>query len=424
MKWEIDEVRKLVQDSLEKNISRESFDKTLQLLIDNESIKSNSVSNRVCLSIPKNNTCTDAFNIKEELQSFKNELVEEFNRLKQAFFAEINPLKSDVLTTDAPTDKNSSYISSLREEIEYLREENRAKTLIIKQLTEIKTTVNPTSTLVTCNENSVDKTAQNSNNVIDKNIKNNNQELLKNKKNANKNLSNTKTLSTTDIFTSTCFEHPINEKNASTNGKNTSETNEKKNQKKKKEDNCDGITNRNNNNENRNNKNKTNVYILGDSMVKKLNGYLLTKKIRHKHIVKVRSFSGAKISCMTDHVKPTLRDINPDHIVLHADTNDLRTENTASQIAKATIDLATSLKIDGNTVTVSGIVPRLDELNNEANEVNRQLMLMCKERNISLLSHDESIDPSKHLNKSKLHLNSNGINVFGETFSRFLVKLN
>ena len=49
-------------------------------------------------------------------------------------------LKSDALTTDAPTDKSSSHISSLREEIEYLREENRAKTLIIKQMTEIKTT--------------------------------------------------------------------------------------------------------------------------------------------------------------------------------------------------------------------------------------------------------------------------------------------
>ena len=45
-------------------------------------------------------------------------------------------LKSDALTTDAPTDKSSSHISSLREEIEYLREENRAKTLIIKQLTD------------------------------------------------------------------------------------------------------------------------------------------------------------------------------------------------------------------------------------------------------------------------------------------------
>ena len=127
---------------------------------------------------------------------------------------------------------------------------------------------------------------------------------------------------------------------------------------------------------------------------------------------------------MTHRVKPTLRDINPDHIILHAGTNDLRTENTVSQIAKATIDLAISLKNDDNFVTVSGIVPRLDDLNNKATEVNRCLVLMCKERNISLISHDESIDPSKHLNETKLHLNSNGIKIFAEKFSRFLVKLN
>ena len=82
------------------------------------------------------------------------------------------------------------------------------------------------------------------------------------------------------------------------------EANEKKRKKKKKEDNYNETTNRNNNNENKN-KNKTNVYILGDSVVKKLNGYLLTRKIKYKHLVNVHSFSGAKISFMTDHVKQT-----------------------------------------------------------------------------------------------------------------------
>ena len=103
-----------------------------------------------------------------------------------------------------------------------------------------------------------------------------------------------------------------------------------KKQNKKKEDNYNETSIRNNNNENRNNKNKTNAYIPGDSMVKKLNCYLVTTKIKHKRLVKVRSFSGGKISYMTDHVKPTLRDINRDHIVLHAGTNNLRTENTQS----------------------------------------------------------------------------------------------
>ena len=73
---------------------------------------------------------------------------------------------------------------------------------------------------------------------------------------------------------------------------------------------------------------------------------------------------------------------------------------------------------------MSGIVLRLGDLHNKANEVNRRLVLMCEERNISFLSHDESIDPSKHLNESKLHFNSNGIKIFAENVSRFLVKQN
>ena len=89
---------------------------------------------------------------------------------------------------------------------------------------------------------------------------------------------------------------------------------------------------------------KSKIYTLGDSMIKKLNDYFLTRKVRHKYLIKVRSFSGAKVSCMVDHVKPTLRDDKPDHIILHVGTNDLRTEKTGNQITKSIMDLTTSLK--------------------------------------------------------------------------------
>ena len=79
-------------------------------------------------------------------------------------------------------------------------------------------------------------------------------------------------------------------------------------------------------------------------MIEKLNGYFLTKTLRHKYISKVRSFSGAKVSCMTDRVKPTLRDDKPDRIIFHAGTNDLCTEKTTSQIAKSIMDLITFKK--------------------------------------------------------------------------------
>ena len=54
MEYGLDEVSKLVQDSLKESISLKSFDKILHL-IEKDSAKSNSVSKRVFLSIPKNN---------------------------------------------------------------------------------------------------------------------------------------------------------------------------------------------------------------------------------------------------------------------------------------------------------------------------------------------------------------------------------
>ena len=89
------------------------------------------------------------------------------------------------------------------------------------------------------------------------------------------------------------------------------------------------------------------------------------------------------------------------------------------------MDLTTSLKINGNSVIVSGILPpRFDNLYNKATEVDKRLVLMFAEKNIPLILHSESTDSSKHSNKSKLHLNFNGVKVLAETFSAFLTKFN
>ena len=113
---------------------------------------------------------------------------------------------------------------------------------------------------------------------------------------------------------------------------------------------------------------------------KKLNGYLLTKYVSHKFLVKVRPFTGAKVSCMVDHVKPAIRDDKPDHVILHTGTNDLRSEKTANQIARSITEPAMSLRDNDNSVIVSNIIPRNENLNNKATEVNNRLLLMCEER--------------------------------------------
>ena len=101
---------------------------------------------------------------------------------------------------------------------------------------------------------------------------------------------------------------------------------------------------------------------------------------------------------MCDYANPILRDINSEHIILHIGTNDLTTEKTASQISRSIIELDTSPKSDTNTVSISATVPRSDEPDNKATEVNNHFVFMCQERNISFLSHRNIIELSKHLN--------------------------
>ena len=66
---------------------------------------------------------------------------------------------------------------------------------------------------------------------------------------------------------------------------------------------------------------KKNVIILRDSVIKHVNGYNIAIKL-DKCKVFVKSFSGAKVWCLKDHMKPSLRE-NPDHFVLHIGPNDL-----------------------------------------------------------------------------------------------------
>ena len=143
-------------------------------------------------------------------------------------------------------------------------------------------------------------------------------------------------------------------------------------------------------------------------MLRKLNGILLTRKLNHKCFVKVRPFNSAKVRCMYDHVKPAVRDFNLSHIVLHCGSNDLSSERTASQIAKSIIELALSFKSQDNKISISLIVPRNDNLNNKASEVNSRLTHTCAERNIPYIDHTNSIQPENHLNESKLLFNSMG----------------
>ena len=72
------------------------------------------------------------------------------------------------------------------------------------------------------------------------------------------------------------------------------------------------------------------------------------------------------------------------------------------------------------SVTISRIIPRNDQWDNEVRKVNDSLTRMRENDNISFIDHSRSIDPRKNLNNSKLHLNIKGSNKLGDTFIRYL----
>ena len=150
---------------------------------------------------------------------------------------------------------------------------------------------------------------------------------------------------------------------------------------------------------------------LGDSLVKDIKGWELSdesSKVVTKH------FSGANTTDMKSYLLPT-KSRNPENIVLHCGTNNLKRENSANEFSNDIIEVALLRKSDNNNVLVSGIIPRSDKLNAKATEVNRHLKNECHKRNICFIS-NSNINPKYDCNKSGLHLNWKGTNKLVENF--------
>ena len=123
---------------------------------------------------------------------------------------------------------------------------------------------------------------------------------------------------------------------------------------------------------------------------------------------------------MYDYVKPIIRQFSLNHIILHVESNKLKSSKTASQISRSVSDLALSLKSETNTVTISPIVPRKNNLDNKQQDVNSRLIHMCSERDLTFVYHTDSNDYEKHLNGSKVHLNKSETTEFAKNVWEFL----
>ena len=173
--------------------------------------------------------------------------------------------------TQEPANRKS--ISSLQEEMDYLREENHVKTQIIKHLTDMK--VAPSNSDITTGTCSC-KVASTHTYCVDNNYKEPSIDLETNTK-SNKNLDKSKNQQNKNITEKLDSEN-INEKSKKREYSSENDTKKEKKNDKENKKHVYGKKTTNSENDVPTEKQKT-MYILGDSVVKKLNGYLLTKKL-------------------------------------------------------------------------------------------------------------------------------------------------
>ena len=121
-------------------------------------------------------------------------------------------------------------------------------------------------------------------------------------------------------------------------------------------------------NQNSKEKNEKSIFVIGDSMLKQLNGWEMSKKLNANCKMFVKTFSGAKTTCMHDYVKPLVRSI-PDHFILQVGTIDLSSNKSPEEIARSIIDLATSIKNEKHDVSISNIIIRADDKKPRRKEV-------------------------------------------------------
>ena len=114
---------------------------------------------------------------------------------------------------------------------------------------------------------------------------------------------------------------------------------------------------------------KKTVFLLGDSMLRNVNRYRVSKLTKHKFKVKSRFYPGARSQNMKHHVKPTVRSSEVDQILLCVGTNNLVTENTPIQICN-NINFASFVEVNGIKVAISLIIPINDGLNERVKTVN------------------------------------------------------
>ena len=146
-------------------------------------------------------------------------------------------------------------------------------------------------------------------------------------------------------------------------------------------------------------------------MLKDIEQQKLRKGLNNMERVFVKHFSGATVEDMKNYVIPSKKYEN-DLVILHVGTNDLRNQKVATEIAKEIVELVTDMETTKNDIMISGIIPRRDNLNEKATEVNKLLQNTCGSYNFYFID-NTNVNKESDLNMGGLPLNYKGTYFLG-----------
>ena len=123
--------------------------------------------------------------------------------------------------------------------------------------------------------------------------------------------------------------------------------------------------------------NRKKALIKGDSIVKNIERWRPSKRM--KSSVAVKSIPGATTKGMKHHIKRCLEDNFPDSIILHVGTNNLKNKESVEDIANDIMDVSIFVRDEKTNVFVSGLTVQNDRLNDKGKSVNSLLKCRCDE---------------------------------------------
>ena len=158
---------------------------------------------------------------------------------------------------------------------------------------------------------------------------------------------------------------------------------------------------------------KGTILITGDSII----SGIAEKKFTGPTKVKVRSFPGATIMDMRDHIKPLVRK-KPAKIILHIATNDA-TDLNADQILEELLELKSYIEMNLPSCHVITSMPTMRCDNRKANKVIQDLNEMIANLNIDRVE-NYNINESDLFGSIKLHVNTRGSEKLATNFANKL----